>query len=305
MDKYLAGLATESVNVETKDLDKCSTLDMVELINKQDQKVALAVAKESKIIAQAVDSICKQLERGGRLIYLGAGTSGRLGVLDASECVPTFGVSPELVQGFIAGGDTALRTAVEGAEDSPELGVLQLKEIQIKSNDVVVGITASGSAPFVLGAIDYAKTIGCVTIGLCTNKNSKLEQACDICIAPEVGAEAISGSTRMKSGTAQKMVLNMLSSCTMVKLGKVYGNLMVDLRASNVKLEDRARRLVVHATGSTDETAKLALSQADSWVKLAILMIKTNSDKDVAMKLLETANGHLSTAITIGEKGVI
>ncbi|MFI3325615.1 MAG: N-acetylmuramic acid 6-phosphate etherase [Clostridia bacterium] len=301
MDKYLANLATESINENTKGIDLCSTKEMVELINREDQTVAIAVAEESKVIAKAVDEIYIRLQNGGRLIYLGAGTSGRLGVLDASECVPTFGVSPELVQGFIAGGDTALRTAVEGAEDSLNLGINQLEEIGFSNKDVLVGITASGSANFVLSAVKYATGIGAFSIGLCTNKNSKLESLCDICISPNVGAEVILGSTRMKSGTAQKMVLNILSTCTMVKLGKVYDNLMVDLKASNKKLEDRAIRLIIHATNVNTQQAKHALKEADGWVKLAILMIKTSINAKTAKKILQNSNGHLATAILQAE----
>lgn len=204
MDNYLSGLATEHVNEETRNLDRCSTLDMVDMINRQDAKVADAVAQEKKQIARAVDLICAGLEKGGHLYYLGAGTSGRLGVLDASECVPTFGVSPELVQGFIAGGDTALRNAVEGAEDDAEAGAALVDSLNAGEHDTVVGISASGSAPFVRGALVRARERGCVTVGLCTNKPNKLEALCDVTIAPEVGPEVVSGSTRMKSGTAQK-----------------------------------------------------------------------------------------------------
>ena len=297
MDNYLSGLATEHVNEETRNLDRCSTLDMVDMINRQDAKVADAVAQEKKQIARAVDLICAGLEKGGHLYYLGAGTSGRLGVLDASECVPTFGVSPELVQGFIAGGDTALRNAVEGAEDDAEAGAALVDSLNAGEHDTVVGISASGSAPFVRGALVRARERGCVTVGLCTNKPNKLEALCDVTIAPEVGPEVVSGSTRMKSGTAQKMVLNMLSTCSMVKLGKVYGNLMVDLRASNVKLRDRAVRLVRHATGVEADAAQAALDQADGHVKLAILMIKTGMDAQTAKLALEKSGGHLCEAI--------
>ena len=219
MDGYLASLSTEQINEETRNIDTCSTEEMVRMINRQDALVAGAVARETEHIAAAIDLIWPRLREGGRLIYLGAGTSGRLGVLDASECLPTFGVDPDMVQGYIAGGDTALRHPVEGCEDSEEEGVRLIEELQVGPKDAVVGITASGGAPYVLAALRRARERGAAVIGLCTNAHSKLEGLCDVCIAPEVGPEVISGSTRMKSGTAQKMVLNMLTTCSMVRLG--------------------------------------------------------------------------------------
>ncbi len=300
MDAYLAGLATESVNEETRNIDRCSTEEMVAMINRQDALVALAVEKETAHIARAVDLIYSRFQAGGRLIYLGAGTSGRLGVLDASECLPTFGVDPEMVQGYIAGGDVALRHPVEGGEDSEADGIALIEQLNICEKDAVVGITASGSARYVLAALTRAKALGAVTIGLCTNANSKLEPLCDVTIAPQVGPEVISGSTRMKSGTAQKMVLNMLTTCSMVKMGKVYGNLMVDLKASNIKLEDRAKRLIVHATGVDTETAGVYLKKAGMHVKLAVLMIKTGLDAQKAQSLLDQHAGRLAEAIAAG-----
>ncbi len=306
MDDYLAGLATESINKDTLGIDACSTEDMVAMINKQDALVAPAVAAEQRHIAQAVDLIYECFRRGGRLIYIGAGTSGRLGVLDASECVPTFGIDPDLVQGYIAGGDAALRRSAEGCEDDEDEGIALMRELDIGPGDAVVGITASGSAPFVLAALRYAADQGSVVIGLCTNANSKLESICRVTIAPLVGAEAISGSTRMKSGTAQKMVLNMLTTCSMIKLGKVYGNLMVDLKASNKKLEDRAIRLIVHATGVGTEEAQRLISLADGNVKLAILLQKTGLDAAGAKKLLDGCEGRLKLAISMSkEKAVV
>ncbi len=297
MDDYLAGLSTEKVNEETRGIDTCSTEEMVAMINRQDAKVAEAVAKETRHIAQAVDLIYEKLRGGGRLIYLGAGTSGRLGVLDASECLPTFGVDPDMVQGYIAGGDVALRHPVEGCEDSEEDGIRLMDEKQVGLGDAVVGITASGSTPYVLAALRRARELGAAVIGLCTNAHSKLEALCDVCIAPEVGPEVISGSTRMKSGTAQKMVLNMLTTCSMVKLGKVYGNLMVDLKASNNKLEDRARRLIMYATGVGPDEAADYLKRADGHVKLAILMQKSGLDRAAAQALLTRSEGRLAQAI--------
>ena len=302
MDDYLAALTTEGINEETRDIDRCTTEEMVALINRQDALVAGAVAAEGEHIARAIDLIYARLLRGGRLIYLGAGTSGRLGVLDASECVPTFGVSPELVQGHIAGGDTALRHAVEGCEDSEAEGERLIDSLEAGPDDAVVGITASGSAPYVLAALRRARARGCATIGLCTNAHFRMEPLCDVTIAPVVGAEVISGSTRLKSGTAQKMVLNMLSTCVMVKLGKVYGNLMVDLKASNKKLEDRALRLISHATGVGPESAAQALKEAEGHVKLAILMLQSGWDAQRARALLKRCQGRLRDAITAAKE---
>ncbi|MCI9194027.1 MAG: N-acetylmuramic acid 6-phosphate etherase [Angelakisella sp.] len=297
MKENLAGLATEMVNPETQNIDRCSTLEMVELVNRQDALVAGAVAAQKAEIAQAVDLISGCLARGGRLIYLGAGTSGRLGVLDASECLPTFGVDPEMVQGHIAGGDIALRHPVEGCEDDEEAGIRLVDQLEVGPDDAVVGITASGRTPYVLAGLRRARERGGVPIGLCTNPHSRLEEVCQVTIAPLVGPEAISGSTRMKSGTAQKMVLNMLSTCAMVKLGKVYGNLMVDLRASNHKLVDRAQRLIIHATGVDRDRAKALLEEAGGHVKLAILLEKSGLEAAKAKALLDRHGGHLAQAI--------
>ena len=302
MDNYLAGLATERVNEDTKQIDTCSSLEMVQMINRQDAMVAQAVAAEAEHIAQAVDLIYQSFQAGGRLIYLGAGTSGRLGVLDASECRPTFGVDPDMVQGYIAGGDTALRNPVEGCEDSREDGIALIDKLNITEKDTVAGITASGGTPYVLAALERAKERGAATVGLCTNAGSKLEPLCDVTIAPLVGPEVISGSTRMKSGTAQKMVLNMLTTCSMIKMGKVYGNLMVDLKASNQKLEDRARRLIMHATGVEADTAGEYLKKAGSHAKLAILMIETGLESGEAELLLDRCSGRLAEAIEEGRR---
>ncbi|WP_295630126.1 N-acetylmuramic acid 6-phosphate etherase [uncultured Intestinimonas sp.] len=303
MDGYLASLSTEQINEETRNIDTCSTEEMVRMINRQDALVAGAVARETEHIAAAIDLIWPRLREGGRLIYLGAGTSGRLGVLDASECLPTFGVDPDMVQGYIAGGDTALRHPVEGCEDSEEEGVRLIEELQVGPKDAVVGITASGGAPYVLAALRRARERGAAVIGLCTNAHSKLEGLCDVCIAPEVGPEVISGSTRMKSGTAQKMVLNMLTTCSMVKLGKVYGNLMVDLKASNKKLEDRARRLIIHATGARPDQAADYLQRAGGHVKLAILMLESSLEAPEAQALLDRCEGRLALAIQAAKEG--
>ncbi len=297
MDTYLAKLKTESVNAETGNIDRMSTAEMVSAINAQDALVAAAVASQTANIAAAVDIIYESLKAGGRLIYIGAGTSGRLGVLDASECLPTFGVGNDVVQGYIAGGDRALRHPVEGAEDSAEEGIALMETLEINEKDTLVGVSASGSATYVLEALRYAKERGTSTVGVCTNAGTKFETLCDVTIAPEVGAEVISGSTRMKSGTAQKMVLNMLTTCTMIKMGKVYGNLMVDLQATNKKLEDRAKRLISHVTGVETDVAAMYLEQAEGNVKRAIYMQKTGSDLERTLSDLAQADGRLALAL--------
>jgi N-acetylmuramic acid 6-phosphate etherase len=297
MDTYLHNLTTEEVNGETLNIDQCSTEEMLALINDQDLKVPLAVRKEIPNIARAVDMIYESIKNGGRMFYIGAGTSGRLGVLDASECPPTFGTDPELIQGIIAGGDMALRIAIEGGEDNVKAGEKVIEEYSITNKDVIVGITASGSAPYVLAALKAAKAKGTVTIGVTNNKNSKLAKVSDVCIAPVVGPEVIIGSTRMKSGTAQKLVLNMLTTSVMIKLGKTYGNLMVDLKATNIKLNDRARRIICHATGVDYETAGSYLEQVNGDTKLAIIMIITRLDAVQGRDLLKKYNGRLKDAI--------
>lgn len=297
MENYFAGLTTEEVNLETMEIDECSTDQMLRIINQQDMLVPAAVKNEIPNISIAVDIIYNSLKNGGKLFYIGAGTSGRLGVLDASECPPTFGTNPEMVQGHIAGGDIALRTAVEGCEDDFDGGSKLVRECGIMAKDVVVGITASGSAPFVLGALEEAKICGAATIGIVNNFNTKVEEKCDICIAAVVGPEVITGSTRLKSGTAQKLVLNMLTTATMIKLGKVYGNMMVDLKATNKKLLDRAKRIVSTITGVTDEVAAKYLDMADMNAKLAIMMIETGLNRLDAEELLEKNNGRLKEAI--------
>ena len=293
----LNSIKTEQRNSRTAQIDTMSTLSMVKLINEEDKKVAAAVGDEAEHIAQAVDVIAAQLKQGGRLVYSGCGTSGRLGVLDAVECPPTYSTDPGEVIGLIAGGNEAIFRAKEGAEDDEALGAEDLKKIGFGSKDVLVGIAASGRTPYVLGAMNYAKEQGAHVIGISCNPGSQVEKTAEIAITPTPGPEVVTGSTRMKSGTAQKMVLNMLSTCSMVKLGKVYGNLMVDLRASNVKLRDRAVRLVCHATGVEADAAQAALDQADGHVKLAILMIKTGMNAQAAKLALEKSGGHLREAI--------
>lgn len=297
MNDYLAGLTTEAVNPETFRIDEYTTEQMVQLMNQQDALVPAAVAKEIPQIAKAVDILHHRLANGGRMFYIGAGTSGRLGVLDASECPPTFGTDPTLVQGYIAGGDTALREAVEGCEDDAEEGTSLIKSIGVTDKDVVIGISASGSARFVIAGLTKARELGAATIGVCNNKGSKLETVVDVCISPVVGAEVISGSTRLKAGTAQKLVLNMLTTCTMVKLGKTYNNLMVDLKASNIKLVDRSIRIIMRTTGVDSSTAAVTLEKASMNCKLAIMMIKSGLDASEAERALAEHEGSLKKAV--------
>lgn len=293
----LAKLTTESRNEDTLNIDKVSTLDMVKIINNEDKKVAAAVEAELPKIAEAIDEIVKGMHKGGRLIYIGAGTSGRLGILDASECPPTYGVSEDLVQGVIAGGKEAIFRAKEGAEDSKELAVEDLKNRNLNENDVVVGLAASGRTPYVIGALEYANEIGTVTVSITCNKDSEVSKVAKISIAPVVGAEVVTGSTRLKSGTAQKLVLNMLSTGAMIKLGKVYGNLMVDVRATNEKLVERAKKIVCEATGVEREKAENILKETDFDVKLSIFMILSELNKDEAKKILDANKGYIAEAL--------
>ncbi|WP_291650988.1 N-acetylmuramic acid 6-phosphate etherase [Clostridium sp.] len=293
----LEKLTTESRNQNTIDIDKVSTLEMVKKINNEDKKVAEAVEVELPKIAEAIDGIVKGMHKGGRLIYIGAGTSGRLGILDASECPPTYGVSEELVQGIIAGGKEAIFRAKEGAEDSKELAVEDLKLKNINENDTVVGLAASGRTPYVIGGLNYANEIGALTVAVTCNANSEVSKAAKISIAPVVGPEVVTGSTRLKSGTAQKLVLNMLSTGVMIKLGKVYGNLMVDVRATNAKLVERAKKIVCEATGVQREEAEKILNETDFDVKLSIFMILSKLNKDEAKTILENNNGYIAEAL--------
>ena len=293
----LAKLTTESRNEDTLNIDKVSTLDMVKIINNEDKKVAAAVEAELPKIAEAIDEIVKGMHKGGRLIYIGAGTSGRLGILDASECPPTYGVSEDLVQGVIAGGKEAIFRAKEGAEDSKELAVEDWKNRNLNENDVVVGLAASGRTPYVIGALEYANEIGAVTVSITCNKDSEVSKVAKISIAPVVGAEVVTGSTRLKSGTAQKLVLNMLSTGAMIKLGKVYGNLMVDVRATNEKLVERAKKIVCEATGVEREKAENILKETDFDVKLSIFMILSELNKDEAKKILDANKGYIAEAL--------
>lgn len=296
-DLKLDKLTTESRNLNTSNIDKVSTLEMVKIINNEDKKVAEAVEKEIPKIAQAIDYVVERIKEGGRLIYIGAGTSGRLGILDASECPPTYGVSEELIQGIIAGGHEAIFRAKEGAEDSKELAIEDLKLKKLSSNDIVVGIAASGRTPYVVGGLEYGNQIGALTISITCNSDSEVSKTSQISIAPIVGAEVITGSTRLKSGTAQKLVLNMLSTGSMIKLGKVYGNLMVDVKATNKKLIERAKKIVCEATGIEKNLAEDILLKTDYDVKLSIFMILSGlSLNDAREKLLEN-DGYIAKAL--------
>jgi N-acetylmuramic acid 6-phosphate etherase len=292
----LGALLTETRNPATEGIDRLSTLEMLTVINREDQTVALAVERELGNIAQAVDAISERFGRGGRLFYVGAGTSGRLAVLDASECPPTFSVAPELVQGVIAGGDRALRLSSEHSEDSAEEGAGDLKALGFGENDTLVGIAASGRTPYVLGAMAYARGLGALTVGLSCVPCSEVARAAEIAITPATGAEVITGSTRMKAGTATKLVLNMLSTGVMVKTGAVYGNLMVNVRPTNAKLVDRARRIIMEASGCDYETATRLLDEAGS-VKTAILMQRLGVGLEAAEAKLDEAAGRLAVAL--------
>ena len=294
----LRTIATEQRNPNTMNIDTLSTLEMVKLINREDHKVAEAVSQVTEQIARAVDLIADRLSRGGRLIYCGAGTSGRLGILDAVECPPTYSTDPELVQCLMAGGYGAIFKAVEGAEDSKELGIQDMKNISFTAADVLVGIAASGRTPYVLGCMEYAKELGASTVAVTCCPGSVLDTFADIGIAPAPGPEVVTGSTRMKSGTAQKMVLNMLSTGTMIKLGKVYGNLMVDVKPSNEKLIRRCVTIVCTATDCDEATATAALEACDYRPKTAIVMVLCQVSAEEARAMLETAGGRVAKVLT-------
>lgn len=288
---------TEQRNQASKNLDHMSSREIVNLMSQEDQKVPLAVSRELPAIARAVDGIVARMQAGGRLIYVGAGTSGRLGVLDASECPPTFGVSPQLVRGVIAGGKKAITQPVEGAEDSQSNARRDLKELRITRNDSVVGLAASGTTPYVLAAIAYAKRHGALTIAVSANRKSPLAKAAHIAIAPDVGPEVLTGSTRLKAGTAQKMVLNMLSTATMVRLGHAYENLMIDLTKTNRKLRDRAKRILMEATGNNVSDVEHALRQSQHNLRVALIMLKRRISAARALRELEAADGDLRRAL--------
>ncbi|KUL27217.1 N-acetylmuramic acid 6-phosphate etherase [Streptomyces regalis] len=293
----LDSLTTEAFRPELAEIDRLPTLDIARLMNGEDAAVPNAVAPCLPEIAAAIDATADRMAQGGRLVYAGAGTAGRLGVLDASECPPTFNTAPSQVIGLIAGGPEAMVTSVEGAEDSKELARADLDALAIGSLDTVVGISASGRTPYAIGAVEHARAQGALTIGLACNPGSALGAAADHGIEIVVGPELLTGSTRLKAGTAQKLVLNMLSTITMIRLGKTYGNLMVDVRASNDKLRARSRRIVALATGAQDTDIERALTEAGDEVKTAILVLLADVDGATATRLLEESGGHLRAAL--------
>jgi N-acetylmuramic acid 6-phosphate etherase len=296
----LENLTTEASNPASEALDSLSPLELVRLINSEDAKVAHAVAEQAESIAKAIEVIANRLQHGGRLIYIGAGTSGRLGILDASECPPTFNADPAQVVGIIAGGPGAMFKAVEGAEDSTDMAAQDLKNIELCSHDVVVGIATSGRTPYVLGALDYARSQGAYAIGLSCNRVAALTARADLSIAPVVGPEVLSGSTRMKAGTATKMILNMLSTGAMVRLGKTYGNLMVDLQATNIKLSERSRRIVCKLTGISPDDATHLLKRSNGELKTAIVSQRLGLPPEQARQRLQSSKGHLRRALENG-----
>ncbi|GGD22985.1 N-acetylmuramic acid 6-phosphate etherase [Pontibacillus salipaludis] len=293
----IQNLTTETRNQHTMDLDDMSTHDFLKVMNEEDHKVPQAVEQEISSIEKAVNLVVKSFQSGGRLIYIGAGTSGRLGILDAVECPPTFGTSFEKVRGLIAGGERAIMKAVEGAEDNNELAAEDLKKLGLTKNDTVVGLAASGRTPYVKGGLAYAKDIGAHSVAVSCNKGAEISQFADVSIEVMVGPEVITGSTRLKSGTAQKLVVNMISTGAMVGIGKVYGNLMVDVQLTNHKLVERAKNIIALATGVPYETAEEYLKRSGSKPKVAIVMIEKQCDKDEAEASLEAANGFVRHAI--------
>ncbi len=293
------GSVTESQNPASQSIDAVSTIDLLRIMNEADREVAFAVNREIDHIAMAVDSIWERMADGGRLFYLGAGTSGRLGVLDASECPPTFNTPPELVQGIIAGGDGALRNAVERAEDDPNGGKNDLIDRGFNSKDALVGIAASGRTPYVLSGLHYGRSIGALTVGLSCTPQSEVALASDIAITPVPGAEIVTGSTRLRAGTATKLVLNMISTGVMIRMGYVYGNLMVNVQPTNDKLKDRARRIIARITGVSYEAATMLLEQGGS-VRIAVLMHEGGLSREKAESRLAAAKGSLRIALQNG-----
>lgn len=292
----LQNLTTEKRNEKTMNLDELSIDDAMKIMNEEDQKVALAVKEVLPQIKPIIEETIKSFNKNGRLFYIGAGTSGRLGILDASECVPTFGVSPEMVQGIIAGGKKAMTMAVEGAEDSLELGKEDLQKACLTSNDIVIGIAASGRTPYVIGALEYANKIGATTATISCNKNSEISKYATYSVEVDAGAEFLTGSTRLKSGTTQKLILNMISTISMIGIGKVYKNLMVDVQPTNGKLIERSRRIIMEVTDCDYDTAKDYLEKGGD-VKTAIVMILTKTSKEEAKENLSRSKGFVKDAI--------
>lgn len=293
----LTKLVTETRNPNTMELDQMTPLELVSVMNQEDLNVVAGVKEALPQVAQAIEWAVSSLEAGGRIVYFGAGTSGRLGVLDAVECPPTFGVSPDVVVGLIAGGEKAFVRAVEGAEDSLELCEEELKKIGLNKNDIAIGIAASGRTPYVIGGLRYARFLGCKTVAIACNKGSEVGKEAELAIEPSCGPEVLTGSTRLKAGTAQKMILNMISTGSMVGVGKAYQNLMVDVQQTNKKLVVRAQNITMAATGCTREEAARALEQADGNAKLAIVMLLTQMPVEEAKAKLEAAHGHVRGAL--------
>ncbi len=289
-------LQTEKRNDKTMNLDELSVNELLTIMNEEDQKVPLAVKEALPQITEAVEAIIKALKKQGRLIFMGAGTSGRLGVIDAAECMPTFGTTDEVI-GLIAGGPSAFLKAKEGAEDSQELGISDLKEINLSNKDVVVGLAASGRTPYVIGALDYATQVGAVTVSVSCNKGAEMSKHAQIAIEVDNGPEVLTGSTRLKAGTSQKLILNMLSTASMVGIGKVFGNLMVDVKATNLKLVERSKRIIMMATDCDYETAEKYYDLSDNYPKAAIVMILTGCSKDEALKRLDNSEGFVRQAV--------
>jgi N-acetylmuramic acid 6-phosphate etherase len=298
MGENLTFLTTELRNERSMQIDHAEPKEILRIMNEEDQKVALAVQEVLPDVEVAVNFTFDSFSKGGRLVYIGAGTSGRLGVLDAVECPPTFSTNPQMVQGIIAGGERAFVKAVEGAEDQPDLGESDLKEMGLTEIDTVIGIAASGRTPYVIGALKYARNIGAKTIALSCNKNAAISKEADHSIEVVVGPEVLAGSTRLKAATAQKMILNMISTSSMVLLGKAYENLMVDVHVSNEKLKERAINIIRKITAASYETALVKLEEADLQVKTAIVMIKADATKQEAIELLKQANGYVRLAIS-------
>jgi N-acetylmuramic acid 6-phosphate etherase len=301
----LGTLATEAVSDRYRDLDLMTVEELVDGMNAHNAEVPAAVARQTAQITAAIDGVVDRMRRGGRLIYAGAGTAGRMGILDASEIPPTFGESPDLVVGVIAGGPEAIQTAVENAEDDAEQGAAALESLGLRPEDSVVGISASGRTPYVLGALAFAKKVGAFTVGLSCNPDSPLGAAGDVGIEVVVGPEILTGSTRLKAGSAQKLVLNMISTIAMVRLGKVHGNLMVDMRATNDKLRARSERTVMLATGVDAETAARTLEATGGWIKAAILMSETTLDASTSVRLLTEHGGRLRDALAAAGEAAV
>ena len=293
----LENLTTEKRNEDTKNLDKLSIIETVTKMNQEDEKVITAINKKKESIAAVIEQVVASLKNGGRLFYFGAGTSGRLGILDAAECVPTFSTDPELVQGIIAGGESAMTVAVEGAEDSITLAEEDFRERGLTNKDIVIGISASGRTPYVIGGLKYATEVGATTASISCNENAEISTFASFPIEVTAGPEILTGSTRLKSGTLQKLILNMISTISMVHLGKVYGNLMVDVKPTNEKLVERAKNIIVEATGASKEEASFYFEDSDQQVKLAIIRILTKTSKEEGLALLEKNDGFIRRAV--------